>query len=156
FKRRNAFSRGGFPGPGRAPPRRFSRFDLHQPFVAIDFETADEEPDSACAVALVRVEGDQIVERRHSLLRPPRQHFEFSYVHGITWERVKAEPVFAAAWPALQSILDGAGFLAAHNSSFDCSVLRACCAAAGLSAPAHPFLCTVELARQTWGIYPTK
>ena len=56
------------------------------PFVAIDFETADYQQDSACAVALVRVEGSQIVQRHHFLIRPPRQRFIFSYLHGITWE----------------------------------------------------------------------
>ena len=60
------------------------------PFIAIDFETADYQPDSACAVALVRVEGSRIVQRRHFLIRPPRQRFIFSYLHGITWEMVAA------------------------------------------------------------------
>ena len=43
------------------------------PFVAIDFETADYGPDSACAVALVRVEGSRIVRRSYFLIRPPRR-----------------------------------------------------------------------------------
>jgi DNA polymerase III subunit epsilon len=163
FKRRNAFNKGGFPTCGGVQPRRsfpgkrlLHTLDLNQPFVAIDFETADEEPDSACAVAVVRVEGDAIVERRHALIQPPRQYFQFTHLHGISWERVKAEPIFATAWPRLESILDGAAFLAAHNSSFDSSVLEACCAAAGLTLPTLPFLCTVELARRIWRIYPTK
>jgi DNA polymerase-3 subunit epsilon len=134
----------------------FKGIDLNQPFVAIDFETADYEPDSACAVALVRVEGNRIVERRHALLRPPRRNFVFSYLHGISWERVKEEPTFAVAWPALRRILKGANFLAAHNSSFDGLVLRTCCQAAGLDLPPQPFLCTVALARRVLGIYPTK
>ena len=54
------------------------------PFVAIDFETADYGPDSACAVAVVRVEGSRIVQRSYFLIRPPRQAFIFSYLHGIS------------------------------------------------------------------------
>ena len=46
-------------------------------------------------------------------------------------------------------------FLAAHNASFDRSVLLACCARYRLRAPRTPFTCTVQLARAQWGIYPT-
>jgi DNA polymerase III subunit epsilon len=125
-------------------------------FVAIDFETADRGSDSACAVALVRVEGLHIVERRVQLLRPPRPHFVFTYVHGITWADVRKEPTFAEAWPELAALLDGAEQLAAHNAGFDRSVLKTCCHFAGHPTPDLPFVCTMQLARRTWGIYPTK
>ncbi len=125
------------------------------PFVAIDFETADNLPDSACAVGLVRVEGLKVVRREVVLIRPPRPRIVFSYLHGITWEMVADSPAFAEAWPALAPVLEGARFLAAHNAPFDRRVLAACCEAAGLSAPALPFTCTVQLARRTWGIHPT-
>jgi DNA polymerase-3 subunit epsilon len=120
-------------------------------FVAIDFETADHGPDSACAVGLVRVEGVTVVRRETVLLRPPRRQIIFTRIHGITWEMVEDKQPFAAAWPLLLPILDGAAFLAAHNAPFDRRVLGACCAAAGLSMPPLSFLCTVQLARRHWG-----
>lgn len=123
-------------------------------FVAIDFETADHGPDSACAVGLVRVEGGAVVRREAVLIRPPRPRVLFTSVHGITWEMVKGSPTFADVWPALRPLLDGAAVLAAHNASFDRRVLEACCRAAGLDAPGLPFLCTVRLARKTWGLTP--
>jgi DNA polymerase-3 subunit epsilon len=125
-------------------------------FVAIDFETADRGSDSACAVALVRVEDQRIVERRSCLLRPPRPRFLFTYVHGISWSHVAHAATFAEAWPQLSRLLEGVEFLAAHNASFDRSVLNACCGAAGLPAPALPFLCTMQLARRVWNIRPTR
>lgn len=130
-----------FPPPGGA-------------FVAIDFETADHDPDSACAVGLVRVEDHRIVCREVVLIRPPRPRILFTHVHGITWDRVAAAPSFAEVWPRLASLLDGADFLAAHNAPFDRRVLAACCAAAGLPAPAQPFVCTVQLARRHWNLRP--
>jgi DNA polymerase-3 subunit epsilon len=128
----------------------------HPTFVAIDFETADRGSDSACAVALVRVEGQAIVRREVRLLRPPRRRFVFTYVHGITWEDVAAAPTFAEAWPDLRNLLHGAAFLAAHNAPFDRGVLNACCRAAGLAPPDLPFQCTMEMARRTWRVYPTR
>jgi DNA polymerase-3 subunit epsilon len=125
-------------------------------FVAIDFETADRSPDSACAVALVRVENSEVVQREARLIRPPRPYFEFTYLHGISYEDVADQLTFGQAWPDLATLLDGAQFLAAHNAPFDRGVLRACCQAAGLTPPPHPFCCTVQIARRAWGIYPTK
>ena len=77
-------------------------------FVAIDFETADYGRDSACSVALVRVVGEEIVERTHWLIRPPRRTFAFTHVHGITWERVAREPTFADLWPRLERLYQSA------------------------------------------------
>ena len=125
-------------------------------FVAIDFETADYEHDSACAVAMVRVENGRIVAREERLIRPPRRDFVFTHIHGITWEDVRNEPTFRQIWPQLRGILDGAEFLAAHYASFDRSVLHACCEYARLKPPTLPFTCSCQLARKTWGIYPTK
>ncbi len=125
-------------------------------FVAIDFETADYWPDSACAVGLVRVEGNHIVARSHHLIRPPRSRFVFTYLHGITPEMVALEPTFGELWPKLVSLLHGAAFLSAHNASFDRNVLLACCEAAGMAPPPLPFVCTVRLARRTWNLFPTK
>jgi DNA polymerase-3 subunit epsilon len=158
FTQRHIINRGGFPEGRRLSNRQNNPagVDLNQPFVAIDFETASEALDSACAVALVRVEGNSIVQRSHTLLRPPCSYFAFSHVHGITWEKVQGQPVFSQAWPSLQRILEGAAFLAAHNSSFDSSVLRACCAGARLPVPAQHFLCTALLARRVWRIHPTR
>jgi DNA polymerase-3 subunit epsilon len=123
-------------------------------FVAIDFETADHGPDSACAVGLVRVEGLKIVHRESLRVRPPRHRVLFTHVHGITWEMVKDAPRFADTWPRLAPLLNGASAVIAHNASFDRRVLATCCQAAGLGVPALPFLCTVQLARRTWRMKP--
>lgn len=125
-------------------------------FAALDFETADQGRDSACALAVVRVEGGRIVAREARLIRPPRRSFVFTYLHGIAWEDVAGEPPFAEVWAELSPLVEGVDFLAAHNASFDRSVLRRCCEASGLEPPETPFECTVQLARATWSLYPTK
>lgn len=61
-------------------------------FAAIDFETADHGRDSACAVAVVRVKNNVIVDRVHYYIRPPRREFVFSYLHGISWNDVEDAP----------------------------------------------------------------
>jgi DNA polymerase III subunit epsilon len=148
----------GAPATGRKATliKRLLTLNRGPTFVALDFETADYHRDSACALGLVRVENHQIVRRTYHLIRPPRRRFVFTYLHGITWEDVAHQPTFAELWPSLTPFLAGADFLAAHNASFDRSVLHRCCESAGLTPPAIPFECTVRLARQTWNLYPTK
>jgi DNA polymerase-3 subunit epsilon len=124
-------------------------------FVAIDFETADHGPDSVCAIGLVRVIDDRIVNRKHYLVRPPRQSFFLSDIHGITWEKVCTKPTFAALWPEIQELVFGAEFLASHGASFDRRVLRSCCQMAKVLPPQLPHICTMKLARHAWGIRPT-
>ncbi|MGQ0663529.1 MAG: 3'-5' exonuclease [Pseudomonadota bacterium] len=124
-------------------------------FAAIDFETADHCPDSACALGIVLAERGRIIDRVHRLIRPPRREFIFTYIHGIAWRHVRDQPTFAELWPDLSKVLKNAEFLAAHNAPFDTGVLRACCGAAGVASPRKRFVCTVRLARQVWNIYPT-
>jgi len=93
-------------------------------FRAIDFETADYYRDSACSVAAIRIENGQVVDKFHTLLRPPRNEFVFTYLHGITWEMTRKAPTFADVWPSLHKLLKGVDFIAAHNASFERAVLQ--------------------------------
>lgn len=125
-------------------------------FAAIDFETANHDRASACAVGLVVVDGLRIVDRVYELIRPPTREFAFTHIHGLTWNDVRSAPTFADLWPALERRLRSVEFLAAHNAPFDRGVLAACCARYDLAEPRRRFVCTIQVARQMWGIYPTK
>ena len=125
-------------------------------FVAIDFETANYSANSACAVGLAVVKGGRIIRREQYLIRPPERQFVFTYLHGLAWEDVRDAPTFEELWPTLLEGVAGAGFLAAHNASFDRNVLASCCRTYGLQPPSQPFVCTVRLARNLWSVYPTK
>lgn len=114
---------------------------------AIDFETANERRDSACAVGVAEVfQPDAPVFRR--LIRPePARFSPFCVaVHGIRPGDVADAPSFAGIWPDLLPLLDGVTILA-HNASFDAGVLSACLLAAGIPVPSFRFICTVDLAR---------
>ena len=125
-------------------------------FAAIDFETADYGRDSACAIAAVVVDSGNIIYEGYSLIRPPRRNFIFSYLHGITWEDVTGQPSFKEFWPKLHPLFKGVDFIAAHNASFDRSVLHTCCEDSNVVVPDINFLCTMRLARRLWNLRPTK
>jgi DNA polymerase III subunit epsilon len=122
--------------------------------VAIDFETADYQPDSACALGVVLIENGKITKTGYRLIRPPRNHFVFSYMHGIAWTNVRREPTFGEVWDSFKGLFRNADYLVAHYASFDRRVLAACCVQSGRKIPAHPFICTVKVAKSHWKFKP--
>lgn len=125
-------------------------------FAAIDFETASYSRDSACALSLVLVEGLKVRDQKTILIRPPQREFIFTYLHGISWEDVSEMPDFGGWWPEISSRLQGVDFIAAHNASFDRGVMAACCQTFSVAPPGNPYVCTVQLARKLWNVFPTK
>jgi DNA polymerase-3 subunit epsilon len=138
----------------RQTPNRRPRIPRAATFTAIDFETANRQRTSACAVGLVRVERGQIVRRAYHLIRPPFRGFEFTDVHHIDWPLVRDEPTFAELWPKIEPFFREIDFLAAHNVAFDAGVLRATCRWYGIAPPRNELRCTVRLARDRWHLHP--
>lgn len=120
-------------------------------FTAIDFETANPNRASACAVGLVRVRDGQIVHAAGTLIQPPAKFSEFSVfnskVHGITAAMVATAPPWRRVADWIRGYA-GDDLLVAHNASFDMSVLRQACAAEQLPVPGNDYVCTLALARQ--------
>lgn len=120
-------------------------------FVAIDFETANEKRNSACAIGLTTVRSGKIVDTFSRLIRPPELRFSFwnSKVHGLTENDVKDSPTFAELWPEVLPLLENQ-LVVAHNASFDISVLRYSLHAVSAPIPRLTYLCSVHVARCVW------
>lgn len=124
-------------------------------FAAIDFETANHSPTSACSVGIVRVERNRTTARIHQLIRPPEGKWVFTRIHGIRPRDTERHPAFREAWRAIEHEIAGVDFLVAHNASFDARVLTACCRYYGMSVPRSRFVCSMAIARDFLGIRPT-
>ena len=124
---------------------------LPDTWVAIDFETATREANSACALGVAVVTGDRVVRTESWLIQPPFNEYEYRNVliHGITAEDTALAPDFAEVWWEVAPILS-AGPLLAHNAAFDIRVLRALIASFELAAPSYEYVCTVNLARKAF------
>ncbi|MBN9606395.1 MAG: 3'-5' exonuclease [Actinomycetales bacterium] len=122
-------------------------------FTAIDFETANGSPASACAVGLVKVRDGEVVDRIGWLIRPPAGHDHFSEwnirIHGITPAMVEGAVEWRLQLPELVSWIDG-DTLVAHNAGFDMGVLAAACEASGVATPEFGYLCSLQVARRTY------
>jgi DNA polymerase-3 subunit epsilon len=122
-------------------------------FTAIDFETANSSPASACAVGLVRVRDGVVVETDGWLIQPPPGHDEFQEwnvrIHGIRPEHVLSAARWVDQFDRLCGFA-GADVLVAHNAGFDLNVLRRAAEATGGACPPYQSLCSLQVARKTY------
>ncbi len=123
---------------------------LEAEFVAVDFETANRKGGvSACQVALVRVQGGRVVEKYDTFLRPPSgwDHFEFTYLHGISRRETQDAPTWVQAAPTVQDFV-GTAPVYAHNATFDARVWRDLDQYFSLRTVPTRFFCTYRMARR--------
>ena len=123
-------------------------------FITIDFETAINARDSAISIGLVKYRDYRIVDTYYSLIRPPILYIreDFTDIHGLTIDDVKDAPDFKYLWEngICDFLKDKRIPLAAHNASFDMSVLKSVLQKYELSIPQFRYFCTCSLARRTW------
>lgn len=117
-------------------------------YTAIDFETADNGRDSACAVGLVKIQDMHIVDSFYRLIRPPRSWIKYADFHGITWDMLRDKPTFAEQWQDIAAFLQGTDAFIAHNAPFDRGVLYGTAEAYHIELPEIPFYCTLKGARK--------
>ena len=121
-------------------------------FVALDFETATNERNSACELGISIVENSEIVETKTWLIKPPcfpYFHPRNIEVHGIIPDDVKDAPTFDEIWYEVENHLYG-NLMIAHNASFDAGVLRSCLEYYGLFNPKINYICSIQLAKLSW------
>jgi DNA polymerase-3 subunit epsilon len=127
-------------------------------FVAIDFETANANRASACAIGLAVVENGVITESFQRLIRPSELFYEWGescfdpfnvMIHGITEKDVKNEPEFNELWPSIEQYFKNR-MIVAHNASFDMSVLRCVFDEYEMPYPEFHYSCTRIISKRMW------
>lgn len=126
-------------------------------FIAIDVETANNEPTSICAIGAVKVHDGAIVDRFYSLVRPePNWYIRYfsESIHGICRSDTDSAGTFDRVWEEMcgqfgfnADNIDDVVFVA-HNKMFDERCLRAAHRTYGMTWPDNPFYCTLTAARR--------
>ncbi len=121
-------------------------------FAAIDFETANANRASVCAVGVVVVRDGAIADSFYSLIRPrPNYYSRFTTaVHGLTAADTDGAPDFEEVWREVAPRIEGLE-LVAHNSPFDEGCLRAVFNIYDMPYPDYRFHCTCRASRRTFG-----
>ena len=125
-------------------------------FSVVDLETTGASAiyDRIVEVAVVRLEGGEIVDRYEQLIDPRVAIPPFiTRLTGIDGRMLKGKPVFGTVADDVRRAL-GDGPLVAHNASFDEAFLRHAYARLGEKLT-NPRLCTLRLARRLLPRLPT-
>lgn len=94
-------------------------------FVAMDFETANKYPESACSLALVLVRANKIIDRFYTVINPQMPFNQDNIkIHQITADDVKTAPTMAEVWPQIKDLFRPGMLVVAHNARFDSNVLK--------------------------------
>jgi DNA polymerase-3 subunit epsilon len=124
-------------------------------FTAIDFETANGDSASACAVGLVKVRDGKIVDSYSTLINPPTGWWDFHPgnigVHGIRPADVEHAPTWPEVLAEMLTFIEG-DVLIAHNAPFDMGVLRKATERVGLSLPELHYACSLSISRKTYNL----
>ena len=114
-------------------------------FVAIDFETANEQPCSVCSVGIVIVKDGEVA-----------QYF-CQRVHGLSARDTDDAPVFPYVWEEIEKHIE-ASFpdsslipFVAHNARFDAGCLRAVFRVYQMDYPDYRFFDTLTASRRWFG-----
>lgn len=125
-------------------------FSTMDSFTAIDFELANADYTSICAVGVVCVEKGEIIKEYYSLVRPPENKYmwQATRVHGIKAKDTENAPSFPEVYKEIAPLLKDRGMVA-HNEKFDRSVLQKAMKRYGLSYKElglkPKWVCTSEL-----------
>ena len=124
-------------------------------FTAIDFETANGDSASACAVGLVKVRDGKIVDSYSSLINPPTGWWDFHpgniRVHGIYPKDVEHAPTWPEVLAEMLAFIEG-DVLIAHNATFDMGVLRKATERVGGTLPELHYACSLLISRKTYNL----
>lgn len=130
---------------------RRSLDDLPDTFVALDFELANKDPRSICAIGVVAVVCGQVAWESKALIRPSRKRVSFARLHGIAWEDLDRQRPFEEVWPQLLPAMQPFNVWVAHNAAFERKVLRAASQEWGLARPRARWVCSMTLAQRRLG-----
>ena len=120
-------------------------------FVALDFETANADPASACSVGIVTIKNNIVVDEYYSLIKTRQMSFDSSniQVNGITPAMVENAENFSAVWTEMAKRLEGQT-VAAHYAAFDIKVLKASLDDYNLDYPAIRYVCSWIIGKAVW------
>ena len=120
-------------------------------FVAIDFETANNERSSVCSVGIIIVRNGEFVDSFYSLIQPEPNYYNYwcTQVHGLTKNDTENAPIFPEVWKQIESKIKDLP-LVAHNKAFDESCLKAVFRCYQMDYPDYEFYCTCIASRKAF------
>ena len=119
-------------------------------FIAVDFEIANKNMNSACSIGIAAIKDCEIIKREYFLINPPTPEFDTkkTNIHGISYDMVKNEGSFADVWNNIKDYFEHSYLVVAHNAQFDMSVLRCCLDHYSIPLPDFNYINSINIIRR--------
>ncbi len=121
---------------------------MQSKFVAIDFETATKNYNSACSIGLVVFNNTEVIDEFYSLIQPPNNFYNDDNIkiHKITPQDTETAETFPAVYEKIKHYFNGDYIIIAQNAQFDMSVLKACMVHYSLEQPNFTYWDSIRIA----------
>lgn len=120
--------------------------------IGLDFETANMNNGSICAVGLALLDDGVLEDHRYWLVRPHASMDwvlpSFTRIHGITHQQLLGAPEFIDIWPEMAAFISEGNCVIIHNAPFDLRHLRAALALYAQPTPVFPYACSLAISRR--------
>ncbi len=122
-------------------------------YTAIDFETANSSPLSACSIGVVVFQDGIPIRESIHYIQPPKEFGKFNWynirIHGIKPAMVANEPTFDVVWKEIRADIADT-LVVCHNAMFDTSVLYKLLTYYHQPIPNFMYVCTVKISQKVW------
>lgn len=117
-------------------------------YVLLNIENPNTRGNSICAIAVVVVENDEVVDKKYTLINP-EDRFDAvnSRITGIDNEQVLDAPTLKEYWGEIQELLKE-NIIVGHNVAYDLSVLSRALMRYEIQPETFRYICTLELSRK--------
>ena len=117
-------------------------------YVLLDLENPNTRGNSICAIAVVLVENDKVVEKKYTLINPEDRFDPINArITGIDASQVQNAPTLKEYWNEIKELLSE-NVVIGHNVTYDLAVLSRALQRYDLEVKEYRYSCTLELSKK--------
>lgn len=117
-------------------------------YVLLDLENPNTRGNSICAIAVVLVENDKVVEKKYTLINPEDRFDPINArITGIDASQVQNAPTLKEYWSEIKELLSE-NVVIGHNVTYDLAVLSRALQRYDLEVKKYRYSCTLELSKK--------
>ena len=117
-------------------------------YILLDLENPNTRGNSICAIAVVLMENDKVVEKKYTLINPEDRFDPINArITGIDASQVQNAPTLKEYWNEIKELLSE-NVVIGHNVTYDLAVLSRALQRYDLEVKKYRYSCTLELSKK--------
>ena len=117
-------------------------------YVVMDLENPNFRQNSICAIGIILVRDNKVVQKKYSLINPEDTFDRINMdITKIAPHMVEDSPTLPEYWPEIKDLLTD-NIVVGHNITYDLSVISKSLQRYNIQVPDFKYLCTLSLSRR--------